>query len=209
MEEKEKKAFEFLIEEYKEFSNTLHINEERGEKRIEFFLTLSTAVLGAIGFFIKEFSCIEARFLNIIYLIIIFFLIGLIAIGIIIQKRLSKRNNIANELMSILKEIRENIRERTDPDYLVFPRNYSPFKNLDLNAPDSRRLTSLSHVAAVMVCILIGVAVAFISSFILFLVTPILPFKASVGNVLSTLIISVISCTAIFVSGRKYFYQRK
>lgn len=158
-------AFEFLIEEYKELNNTLHINEEKGEKRLEFFLTLSSVVLGAIGLFIKEFATIDKKFLDLIYLLIILLLIGLICIGFIIQRRLKKRNRTTDKLKSNISQIRE-IFKRIDFAHTILPANYTAFSHANQQiTPQSfkRRYTSLLNIAAVFNFVLGGAAGAFIS----------------------------------------------
>ncbi len=156
-------ATQFLLEEYKELNNSLHINEERGEKRLEFFVTLSSFVLGAIGYFIKEFKTYDPRFLTLIYLMIILFLSGLLYIGFIVQNRLRKRNSITDGFKKDLQRIRAIIKD-LDAGHEVLPADYSAFVNpAAAKGGSGRKNTSLYHIAAVINCVIGGTVFAFIT----------------------------------------------
>lgn len=158
-------ALNFLLEEYKELNNTLLINEERSEKRLQFFVTLSSFVLGAIGLFVKGFKAYDSSFLTLIYLIIILFLTGLILIGFIIQKRLKKRNEITDGLKIDIKEIRKIFQE-IDKSNGILPEDYEACGNRLANGKvkdDKRSFTSLYHIASVINCVIAGTTFAFIS----------------------------------------------
>lgn len=164
MADKEKElAAEFLLEEYKELNNTLHINEERGEKRLEFFVTISTIVLGATGFIITKFGEIKDEFKLLLNLVLIFLLAGLIIVGIITQKRLKKRNEITDGLKKDLTRIRNIYKRKIDPDNEILPPDYDAFKNPVHPTKNSRKFTSLFHIAIVINCVMIGTFVAFVS----------------------------------------------
>lgn len=73
---------DFLIEEYKALNEALHITEERGEKRLEFFIALSIAVITAIGLSINEvYSAKDDKIRSIVFLLSIYLLSGLVIIG--------------------------------------------------------------------------------------------------------------------------------
>ncbi|MFN2458267.1 MAG: hypothetical protein ABR502_08720 [Chitinophagaceae bacterium] len=155
-------AFEFLMEEYKELNNSLHINEERGEKRLEFFITISSLVLGALGLFIMQFSSIPGKFQPLTYLLIILLLTGLVCIGFIVQRRLIKRNNITDGFKDDITRIRKII-QNLDSNHTIIPIDYTSFvdpKNVN-GTTDKRKLTSLTHIAAVINFILAAAAAAF------------------------------------------------
>lgn len=150
---------EFLLEEYKELHNTLHKNEEHSEKRLVFFVTISTVVLGAIGLLIKEFHYVQS-FLLPIYGIIILLLLGLSVIGIVIQERLKKRNITTDGLKKDIDRIRDIFKE-IDSKKEVLPLDYSAFINPDRVGESSRGFTTVLHIASVINCIMIGTAAAF------------------------------------------------
>jgi 8-oxo-dGTP pyrophosphatase MutT (NUDIX family) len=155
---------EFLIEEYKELNNTLHINEERGEKRLEFFVTLSSVVIGAIGFVIKElYENVSDEILKSFYLVLIFLLTALVLIGFIIIRRLKKRNQITDGIINDIKEIRKLVKNNLDTDHKILPCNYSAFENRDNNSEKPKRIfTSIHDITKIITAALIGTAVTFI-----------------------------------------------
>src|SRR5688572_22840156 len=92
---------DFLLEEYKAFTESMHRSEETGESRLTFFYTLSTAILGAVLFFLPKTFTAESLTgninnqpnskIDIIHVLIVVFLLSLLLIGVIIQRRLEKR----------------------------------------------------------------------------------------------------------------------
>src|SRR4030095_12610274 len=99
---------EFLLEEYKAFNDSMHKSEESGEKRLTFFYTLSTAAVGIISFLLPKTFTLETLTgdinneiqpkISVVHLIILVFLLSLFIIGIIIQRRLDKRNRTTDDL---------------------------------------------------------------------------------------------------------------
>lgn len=161
--EQNKIAYDFLLAEYKELNNTLHINEERGEKRLEFFVTLSSVILGAVGLFLKELDRF-ASYLPLLFAIILLLFTGLIVIGYITQQRLRKRNQITDGLKKDITAIRNVFKLAGN----IIPAEYSAFAG-DGNAAierNEKKFTSLFHIAFVINCVLAG-SVAAVIAFLL------------------------------------------
>jgi hypothetical protein len=190
-EELKQKALDFLFEEYREVNNTIHINEERGEKRLEFFIGLSTIVLGALGLLVKEFEGLsKSGFLPLVYIVVIMLLGGLILIGINIMNRLKKRNETTYGLKYDVSAIRQLIRNATDPAHTIIPETYAAFKNSNFPAGKAPRrfyrFAGLLQIVAVINSILVGTA----TTFLLFALRP--------GNIGITgiILVSAFACIA-------------
>lgn len=154
-------AKEFLLEEYKELNNTLHINEERGEKRLDLFITLSSFVIGVIGFAVKDLksSEIDSNLLKLFYWIMILLITGLILVGLVILERLKSRNNITNSLIKDIKSIRELIKNSDDNCPLIVPYNYTAFEK---PYNKSRKYKSVNTIAKIIIAVLLGLLSVFI-----------------------------------------------
>jgi hypothetical protein len=187
----QQKALDFLFEEYREVNNTIHINEERGEKRLEFFIGLSTIVLGALGLLVKEFATLaQSEFMSLVYIVVIMLLCGLVLIGINIMNRLKKRNETTYGLKHDISAIRQLIAHATDPDHAIIPKDFAAFKNAHFPPGQQPRhfyrFAGLLQIVAIINAILVGTATAFL----LFAVRP---FHVSIPTIS---LISIIACIA-------------
>lgn len=150
---------DFLIEEYKALNDALHITEERGEKRLEFFVTLSTLVVGAIGYSINElYEKQNQEILNAVFLLSVYLLSGLILIGFIVIRRIRKRNKITDGIKLDIQEIRMIMKDDLDPLHKVLPSDYSAFESRSNTKKGGRRIfTSIYDIANIVVAVLVGV----------------------------------------------------
>lgn len=99
-----------LLKEYEHFSESLWRNEEIGEKRVSFFISLVTAVLAAITALLTgKFTTIEPEQIDTIVSSV---LTGLLVLGIMTFLRMINRNKVTDEYKNILTYIRENLRRR-------------------------------------------------------------------------------------------------
>ena len=163
----DKSAFqEFLIEEYKAFTDSLHKSEESGEARLTFFQTLSTAILGVVTFLLpRAFSFEEltgninnspGHDIKIVHIVIFLLLLSILAIGVVIQNRLKRRNLITTEFIKKIKHIRTTFKENfSEPTDKVS--KYDP--SLDL--PD-RNFTSLSDIAGIINVVITAITIVLI-----------------------------------------------
>ncbi len=146
-----------LWKDYDHISKSLAENENVGEKRITFFLTLTTAIITAIITFnttgkistdIKLLTSISAIF-------------TLLAIGLIILLRMIKRNKITDEYKIALDSIRQRIKDFSGSDWYL--RDYTllgqmkpgPLRGRNgkktINRKNKpRKLGSLTHIMAIL-----------------------------------------------------------
>ncbi|MDX1407110.1 MAG: NUDIX domain-containing protein, partial [Saprospiraceae bacterium] len=100
---------QLLLAEYQHFSESLWRNEEIGEKRVSYFVTLVTAVLS--GLIALDVTVLENK-LNLKNLIVAFLII-LLVVGILTFLRMLRRNRVTDEYIDIIKYLREEMRVRS------------------------------------------------------------------------------------------------
>ncbi len=99
-----------LLADYEHFFQSLWRNEETGERRVSFFISLVTAVLAAlIALLTSKLTTIAPEQINyIVYGV----LSGLLVLGIMTFLRMINRNKVTDEYKDILIYIREMLRRR-------------------------------------------------------------------------------------------------
>lgn len=161
-----------LSMDYERFSNLFLKNEEIGEKRVTFFITISTAAIGGIiTLLTKEthFSKIE------INLICITALFSVLFIGILTYKRILKRNKVTDEYKNILNYIHSQLKNNsTTLQNYTLPFNHSSGRFLQGGLADLIACMN-SLLLAFIVFIFIGMNwqslfIAFIVSIAFFLI---------------------------------------
>jgi hypothetical protein len=115
----------FLLEEYRHLSESFWRNEEVGEKRVNFFITLVTAVIAAL-------VTLATKGKTDVYPIAVFALFALLVVGIVTLNRMIRRNRVTDEYKLAMDMIRSRFR-----DWDNRLQNYQPFgkgflRNLDL-----------------------------------------------------------------------------
>ena len=127
--EKSNKHEHFLLKEYDYYANCFWKSEEKGEKRLNFFISLVTAVLTASIAIFTFIPTFEGAFNFSIFIILIFIiLIALFSFGLTTLKRIVKRNLDSDLYKSHLDEIRgifQNI-YKTELEYYKFYKNVPP-----------------------------------------------------------------------------------
>ena len=107
----------FLLEEYKSLQESFLRNEELGERRVNFFITLTTAVIGALAAIWKiSIDGIDLIFLS-------FGLAFVFLSGIVTLARIIRRNLITHEYLRALGRIRKyfaDINPKIQP-FLPYP----------------------------------------------------------------------------------------
>jgi bis(5'-nucleosidyl)-tetraphosphatase len=147
---------EFLLEEYKYLCDSFWKNEETGEKRVQFFITLVTAVLAALATLFPK--AIEKDCINDVLGIILFTLVALIIFGVITLLRIAKRNEVTDGYKKDLDEIRQRFKDFFDKSGVLS--GYEPFKGSTKDKYAIRKIGGLAHtVAAINSVILAAVAV--------------------------------------------------
>lgn len=108
---------DFLIAEYNQLSEAFLNNEELGERRVNFFITLTTAVIGA---FVAIWKVSDVKVDKIFFL---FGLFALLLFGIISLVRIIRRNLATDKYLRALGRIRRYFADE-DPKkkpFLLFP----------------------------------------------------------------------------------------
>ena len=112
---------DFLLAEYKNLAESFWHNEEIGEKRLNFFMTLVTAVIAAlVALATKQNDALTPADVK---LISVYALLALLAFGLVTLMRLVKRNRTTDEYKQGMAKIRDQFRE-SDARLA----NYSPFE---------------------------------------------------------------------------------
>jgi putative (di)nucleoside polyphosphate hydrolase len=95
---------DFLLEEYKSFNESFWKNEEVGERRVDFFLTISSAILTAVVLLTTSEHAGLTR--DEVKLIATSALTGTLLFGVLFFIRMLHRNRVTDEYKEILKYIR-------------------------------------------------------------------------------------------------------
>lgn len=101
-----------LLEEYKHFAESFWRNEEVGEKRVNFFITISTAILGGIAALYTSNYVSENYYA--FQSIGIFGLSADLALGIVTYIRIMRRNKVSDEYKKILRHLRDELAYRSN-----------------------------------------------------------------------------------------------
>lgn len=111
---------DLLLADHNHFSESLWRNEEVGEKRFSFFMTLVTAVIAALVALIKSNSLTDKCMTDIVGAVVI----ALLIFGILTYFRMIQRNHVTDEYKKTLKYIRKRCVSLCDPDigYYKVPR---------------------------------------------------------------------------------------
>lgn len=162
---------ELLLEDYKYFQDSFWKNEETGETRVRFYITLVTAVLAAVATLLASdadaFSDAQVLYITSTSLF------ALLLFGFITLLRIIKRNEVTDGYKKSMDEIRNRFKEFYDKEGIL--EGYSPFGK-SVKVPKVRKLGGLSHTVAainsVIAAILIGMPLVSSSLVTALIVTP-------------------------------------
>lgn len=98
-----------LLAEYEHFSTSFWKNEEVGEKRVNFFITLTTAIIAGIVTLVTRNHSADFDFLPIASVA----LSGIFLFGLVTFFRILQRNRITDEYKEIIDYLREELRRRS------------------------------------------------------------------------------------------------
>jgi len=111
---------DFLLAEYKNLADSFWRNEETGERRVNFFITLVTAVIAAlVALATKQNDALPPADVR---LIAVYALLALLAFGLTTLLRLMKRNWATDEYKRAMAQIRDQF--KSADERLA---NYQPF----------------------------------------------------------------------------------
>jgi hypothetical protein len=113
----------FLLAEYRYLGDCFWRNEEIGERRVNFFITLVTAAITALVTLAtrKQGDLGEDE----VYFIVVFALLALLSFGIVTLLRMIHRNTVTDEYKDAMKMIRDRFRDWDDKRL----KDYYPFKS--------------------------------------------------------------------------------
>ena len=140
----------FLLKEYEHWAQSLLQNEEAGERRLNFFVTIVAGAFAAIGFLVKD--GISALGATKLHQVAGFAAIVLFALGVLTLARLMKRNASTDLYISQLKKLRR----------ILLTEEWAQFVAADLKVePRPRPITNggLAHMAAIINAALIALLV--------------------------------------------------
>lgn len=100
-----------LLAEYLHFSDGLFKNEEIGERRIEFFVTIATAVLAGVALLLTSDRLRVGE--ESVRKIALAALLGLLLLGIVTFSRILQRDKVTAEYKRIQRYLREELRKRS------------------------------------------------------------------------------------------------
>jgi len=103
---------DLLLVDYHRFIEAFWKNEEIGEKRVNFFITLVTAVLAGIVAFVTKKGEPGGIPSDIANKIILGALSGILIVGLVTFLRIIQRNDVTDEYKGILNYIHSNLKER-------------------------------------------------------------------------------------------------
>jgi len=155
---------EFLTEEYKALTESLHINEETGEKRLTFYTTLVTGVLAGIIALLSNFETIPLYLHDAIAFLVIMTLLSLSMVGWITWLRLKKRNATTDGFKKDLRRIRTIMKLKYADEQYTYLKYYGSFEKIK---PGKRSATSLVDVVGIINSFVIGVTIFLFFFFIL------------------------------------------
>jgi 8-oxo-dGTP pyrophosphatase MutT (NUDIX family) len=135
-------AKELLLADYKYLGESFWKNEETGETRVKFFITLVTAVLAALAALAKSKDGLVTN--DVLALVSIYALFALMVLGTVTLFRMMQRNATTDGFKQYMDDIRH--RFKGDLDQVPLLEGYKPFRH----SPPIRKLGGLAHTVAAL-----------------------------------------------------------
>jgi 8-oxo-dGTP pyrophosphatase MutT (NUDIX family) len=121
---------ELLLEDYRYLQESFWKNETLGETRVNFFITLVTAVMAALVTLLTSFLQKGSEINDVpcfVFYVILFALILLLGVGIITLLRLIKRNTVTDGYKKDMDYIRSHFKDHFDSEKIL--EQYLPFRD--------------------------------------------------------------------------------
>ena len=151
---------ELLLEDYRNFSESLWKNEQTGETRVNWFIGIVTAATGGLVGLTTSEQRPHGGPLRLIFVATLF---AMFSFGIITLLRIMKRNRTTDEYKENCDQVRQMFKNHFDMDEIL--KEYQPFGK----RPDqklARKLGGLAHtVLTINSLLLAGIVAAFIYPF--------------------------------------------
>jgi 8-oxo-dGTP pyrophosphatase MutT (NUDIX family) len=144
------RAKDFFLSEYKYLADSFWRNEEIGETRVKFLITLVTAIIAGLVALAESTQGVD------VFLIVLYSLFALMALGVVTLYRILKRNQVTDELKVAMDEIRHRFEDYLgNHDALD---GYRPFPNRQV----TRKFGGLAHMVAILNSLILGAIVGVI-----------------------------------------------
>jgi bis(5'-nucleosidyl)-tetraphosphatase len=158
LEKKGDDAKELLLADLKYANESFWHNEETGEKRVKFFITLVTAVITALVAITGKEGIKDDLLKN---LLVLYALSSLFIVGLVTLFRLIRRNEVTDGFKKDMDDIRQRFIDYYDDCGVLI--GYSPFKPSGKTTP-LRKFGGLTHtVAAINSLILTAITSLYLS----------------------------------------------
>jgi ABC-type transport system involved in cytochrome bd biosynthesis fused ATPase/permease subunit len=115
-------SVDFLLAEYRYLGDCFWRNEEIGERRVNFFITLATAAITALVTLVTTQQDNLGK--DNVYFIAVFALLALLSFGIVTLLRMIHRNTVTDEYKGAMEMVRSRFRD-WDEEQL---QGYQPFE---------------------------------------------------------------------------------
>jgi 8-oxo-dGTP pyrophosphatase MutT (NUDIX family) len=189
-------AKDFLLEEYRSFTDSFWKNEQTGETRVNWFIGIVTAAAaGLVGLTSAEHRP-HGESLRLIFVAVLF---ALLAFGVITLFRIIKRNIVSDGYKRAVDVIRELFVDNFDGDRILL--HYSPFRIERKGTVKgiNRKLGGLAHtVLTINSLLLAGLAAA-----------AVYPFQEDVqSQSLITTYLAAMSALALAFAGQFFWVKR-
>lgn len=163
----------FLLEEYKRFADAFWKNEEVGEKRLNYFITLTTAVIGAVVTLITSKNDLLDISEVTAYQIATAALAGTFLFGLSTYFRMLQRDHVTREYKAILDYIRKELSRKLELGGYELP--FKPSRHWLLRGSLSVSVAVMNSIILAVICAIwlegigqwIGGALLFVLSFAL------------------------------------------
>ena len=150
----EQSTINYLLAEHKYFADSFWKSEEMGEKRLSFFITLVAAVITVLVT-LHEKSTLPWRSR---FLVTLFALLALLAVGILVQVRMKHRNKVSDGYKHRMDIVRNQFKA-FDPEALE---GYEPFAENPEKVPEIKHQRSLGRLENISIALNGIIAVAII-----------------------------------------------
>ncbi|OPY89749.1 MAG: Diadenosine hexaphosphate hydrolase [Syntrophus sp. PtaU1.Bin208] len=149
-------AKEMLLADLSHLQESFWKNEEMGEKRVTFFITLVTAVITALVAISGEKGVTDDLLKQ---LLLYFAFSSLFVVGLVTLFRLIKRNEVTDGYKKDMRNIRERFRDYYDDRGVLF--RYRPFASPDeKKSSELRKFGGLAYTVAAINSLLVAAATA-------------------------------------------------
>ncbi len=209
---KKETALELLLADYQYLGDSFWKNEETGETRVKFLITLVTAVMTALVTLVAKYIDVMTaggKGCWFILIVIIFSLVFLFAIGFVTLRRIMKRNQVTDGYKKDMDKIRQRIKDNFDCQNVLS--NYKPFsgktENNEGESFQIRKVGGLTYTVAIINSFVLAALVGVIYTALWIGVSAVYPdISKMVFFIIGVFGLAIISLTAYLVGSKQCQY---